>query len=90
LKVINDYIDKDIKKHKNFSSSTIHSYLKLKIQTLEDKIILVEDFDDGKLDKTKILIIDESSMISKNLFELIKKKASISGLDIVLFVGDKM
>ena len=90
LRVLNDYIDKSIKKHKNFSSSTVHAYLKLKLQKLEDKMILVEDFDDGKMDKTKILIIDESSMVSKSLFEHIKSKANKSGIDIVLFVGDKM
>jgi hypothetical protein len=90
LKVLNDYIDKSIKKHRNYSSSTIHSYLKLKMQKLEDKIVLIEDFDDGKMDKTKILIIDESSMVSKSLFDHIKNKAIKSGIDVVLFVGDKM
>jgi tRNA A37 threonylcarbamoyladenosine biosynthesis protein TsaE len=90
LRVINNFIDAGIKKHRNFSSSTIHAYLKLKMQKIEDKIVFIEDFDDGKIDKTKILIIDESSMVSKSLFNHIKKKASVSGIDIVLFVGDKM
>jgi hypothetical protein len=90
LRVANDYIGKTLKKHKNFSSSTIHSYLKLKMEKVEDRIVFIEDFGNAKADPTKNLVIDESSMVSESLFNHIKAKALIVGLDVILYVGDKV
>ena len=91
LRVANNFIGKTLKKHKNFSSSTIHSYLKLKMERVEDKIVFIEDFSNNiKADPTKNLIIDESSMVSESLFNHVKAKAIAVGLDIILFVGDKI
>jgi exodeoxyribonuclease-5 len=91
LRVANNFIGKTLKKHRNFSSSTIHSYLKLKMEKVEDKIVFIEDFSNAtKADPTKNLIIDESSMVSESLFNHIKAKSLAVGLDIILFVGDKI
>lgn len=91
LKVVNEMIPINIKNNKNFSSSTIHSFLKLKMDTVEDKIIFVEDLFAPKKDEDiKILLIDESSMISDDIFNRILKKANTDFIDIVLFVGDSM
>jgi hypothetical protein len=91
LRVANNFIGKTLKKHKNFSSSTIHSYLKLKMERIEDKIVFTEDFgNNAKTDHTKHLIIDESSMVSELLFNHVKAKAIAVGLDVILFVGDKI
>jgi ATP-dependent exoDNAse (exonuclease V) alpha subunit len=69
--------------------STIHSYLGLKLQ---------EDYKDGttyltrdnskELERCDILILDEVSMISDNLFEYIIDAVDMGYIRAVLFVGD--
>jgi len=76
------------------SSSTIHSFLKLKLKPDFDTglMSLVEDWIDAK-DKSKkesvdILIIDESSQISLEMLNHIQKGIDRKLMKVVLFVGD--
>ncbi len=87
VSVIRDYLeDNDIV---NVSARTIHSFLNIK---------LFRDFDKGTAnfipDKNKeknttdILIVDESSMVSEDLFEYIHESIVAENVKVVLFVGD--
>lgn len=61
----------------NVSVSTIHSYLKLKLQNNLDTGLteLIEDtFNKDNSKKIDLLIIDESSMVSKQLYDYSLKK----------------
>jgi hypothetical protein len=91
LKVVNNYLNNSIKSNKNFSSSTLHSFLKLKMQTVEDKITFVEDlFNNEFKQPIKILLIDECSMVSNDLFSHIQKRIATDNIEVVLFIGDKV
>jgi ATP-dependent exoDNAse (exonuclease V) alpha subunit len=91
LKVINSYLPRHTKKSKNFSSSTLHSFLKLKMKTVEDRITFVEDlFNNEKQQPVKILLVDECSMVSRELFEHVNKRIYTDNIDIVLFIGDEI
>lgn len=88
-------LDKMLKNSKIFNSKlnsrTIHSYLGLKIEYEEDKIKLAMDaLQNNKfIDKTEILIIDESSMVSQELYDFLEKKIKSQKLKVVLFIGDE-
>jgi ATP-dependent exoDNAse (exonuclease V) alpha subunit len=74
-------------------SSTIHSYLGLKLQYEEDKVKLITEnlFSKTNIDRTNVLIIDESSMVSEELYNFILKdiKKKANQLKAVIFIGDK-
>jgi energy-coupling factor transporter ATP-binding protein EcfA2 len=72
------------------SYSTIHSYLSLKADTSQEVVKFIPDFTKGSLVNTKILIIDESSMVSEEIFDYIIDNADKRKLKAVIFVGDKM
>ena len=76
LGVAKDMVSKSNSKHKNFSFGTIHSHLKLKMETKEDKV--------------NFLLIDESSMISEEIFNHIKSQVNRGITEIVIFIGDKV
>ena len=75
----------------NVSVSTIHSYLKLKLQNNLDTGIteLIEDsFNNDKNKKVDLLIIDESSMVSQQLYDYSLKRLDKGDIKFVLFSGD--
>ena len=85
LKVLNDMIKKF--KNRRLKVSTIHSFLQLKMERDGDKMKLALDrFSKIKNDNTKvkILIIDESSMVSADLYKFISDRIKTSNLNIVL------
>lgn len=71
------------------SCSTIHSYLKLKVK---------QDYNSGKeyiskdtnkdVDKVDVLVIDEMSMVSEDLFNYILEEFHENKYFFVIFVGD--
>lgn len=87
VSVIRDYLDENDITSAN--ARTIHSFLNIK---------LFRDFDKGSSsfipDKNKeknttdILIVDESSMVSKDLFNYIHESIIAANVKVVLFVGD--
>lgn len=75
----------------NVSVSTIHSYLKLKLQNNLDTGLteLIEDtFNKDNSKKIDLLIIDESSMVSKQLYDYSLKKLDKGDIKFILFSGD--
>lgn len=75
----------------NTTVSTIHSYLKLKLQNNLDNglVELVENaFEKDKSKNVDLLIIDESSMISQQLYDYILKKLDNGEVKYVLLSGD--
>ena len=87
VSVIRDYLeDNDIT---NVSARTIHSFLNIK---------LFRDYDKGtssfipdknkERNRTDILIVDESSMVSEYLFDYIHESIVAENIKVVLFVGD--
>ena len=93
LAVLNKMIKDNKLNRLKIKSQTIHSYLGLKLQYEEDKVKLAIDslMNVKDVDKTNILFIDESSMISAELYkfiqEAIKKKSG--RLKAVIFIGDE-
>lgn len=69
---------------------TIHSFLGIKpfidYETGEEKFVV--DKTNKRKDRTSILIIDESSMISSTLYEYILEAIEDRRVDVVLFIGD--
>ena len=90
LNVAKKMLPKTLLKHKKLSLSTVHKFLKLKAEKVEDKIKFVEDLLNRENERANILIVDESSMISEDLFKLIKTKLKRGDIEIVIFVGDKV
>jgi tRNA A37 threonylcarbamoyladenosine biosynthesis protein TsaE len=67
--------------------STIHSYLSLKIKTKEDKQILTQAYFMDNIVDGDILVIDEASMISRELLGYILDAQDKYNLK-VIFIGD--
>jgi len=74
----------------NISTKTIHSFLNIKLFTDYDKGIqkFVPDKSKADLTKTDILIVDESSMISDDMYGFIVDAIERERVKAVLFVGD--
>ncbi len=74
----------------NISTKTIHSFLNIKLFTDYDKGIqkFVPDKEKKDTDKTDILIVDESSMVSDDLYGFIVDAIEQERVKAVLFVGD--
>lgn len=72
------------------SAKTIHAFLNIKLFTDYDKGIrkFVPDMSNDDKSKTDILIVDESSMVSDELFEFIQDAIEADRVKAVLFVGD--
>jgi ATP-dependent exoDNAse (exonuclease V) alpha subunit len=85
-------VRKNLRQHKlhKVQTQTIHSFLNIKLQT--DFRTGIQKFipDKSKMDKSvaDVLIVDESSMVSKELFEYILDCLRSSRVKIVFFVGD--
>jgi len=73
-------------------NSTIHSFLKLKLQPDYNTGLMALLTDNTNKDKSKldVLIIDESSMISSELFKFIVDSLKSRRVKFVIFVGDKL
>jgi len=71
-------------------AKTIHSFLNIKLFTDYDKGIqkFVPEKSKTDVSKTDILIVDESSMISSELYEFIQNAIESERIKAVLFVGD--
>lgn len=69
---------------------TIHSYLCLKVtnNTQTGKVELKRDYRND-IKSCDVLIIDESSMLSEELFDLIMKSLKKKLFKVVLFIGDR-
>lgn len=79
----------DIYDDRKINMRTIHSYLGLKLETKEDKRVLVQDNFRNRYENTMI-IVDESSMVSEEVYSLIKEELIKSPTTkYVLFCGDK-
>ncbi len=88
LSVITDSLHKyDIN---NIETKTLHSFLQLKVDIDEKTGSKVFQIDEKNKEKneTGVLIIDESSMVGKDLFHFIKEYISQGKIKAVLFVGD--
>lgn len=74
----------------NVATKTIHAFLNIKLMVDYDKGIQKFVPDKTKLDQScaDILIIDESSMVSKELYEYILDAVNANRVKSVLFVGD--
>ena len=74
----------------NVSTKTIHAFLNIKLMVDYDKGIQKFVPDKTKLDQSSadILIVDESSMVSKELYEYILDAVTSDRVKSVLFVGD--
>jgi ATP-dependent exoDNAse (exonuclease V) alpha subunit len=88
LKVLNDML-KSVSNSK-LKTRTIHSFLCLKMQQKEDQMLLVPDQTLTPDLKTKVLLVDESSMVSSELFKYIEKQVKLTGIKVVLFIGDSV
>lgn len=87
VSVIRDYLeDNDIS---NANARTIHSFLNIKLFRNFDKGTS-SFIPDKKKDNntTDILIVDESSMVSEDLFDYIHESIVAENVKVVLFVGD--
>jgi ATP-dependent exoDNAse (exonuclease V) alpha subunit len=74
----------------SISTKTIHSFLNIKLFTDYDKGIqkFVPEKTKKDVDKTDILIVDESSMVSDDLYGFIMDAIEQERVKAVLFVGD--
>ena len=74
----------------DISTKTIHSFLNIKLFTDYDKGIqkFVPEKTKKDQDKTDILVIDESSMVSEDLYGFIMDAIEQDRVKAVLFVGD--
>jgi len=74
----------------DISTKTIHSFLNIKLFTDYDKGIqkFVPEKTKKDQDKTDILIVDESSMVSEDLYGFIMEAIEQERVKAVLFVGD--
>jgi ATP-dependent exoDNAse (exonuclease V) alpha subunit len=75
----------------NITTKTIQSFLKIELITDYDKGI--QRFQPKKMNKTEksyadILIVDESSMVSEDLYSYIKEAIEENRVKAVLFIGD--
>jgi ATP-dependent exoDNAse (exonuclease V) alpha subunit len=75
---------------KNISTKTIHSFLNIKLFTDYDKGIqkFIPSESKKDINKTDILIVDESSMVSDALYGFIMDAIEHERVKAVLFVGD--
>lgn len=87
LKVAKDMLEQN---ELEIESSTIHSFLNLKLQPNYQSGIQELIMDNFNKDNTRVdvLIVDESSMISADLFKYIKSAIKSSKVKVVLFIGD--
>jgi len=87
LRVAKDMLEKN---DLEIESSTIHSFLNLKLQPNFQSGLQELIMDNFNKDKTRVdvLIVDESSMISAELFKYIKSSIKSSKVKVVLFIGD--
>ncbi len=69
-------------------AKTIHSYLKLKMKIDYKTGKQVLETSDKEIDKTDVLLIDESSMIDELLMGFIKEAVQQNIVKFVLFIGD--
>ena len=79
----------------SIEASTIHSFLKLKLKPDFNTglQILIEDWGGPKSPRPEnvdILVVDEGSMISTEMFEHIQNAVDKGRMKVVLFVGDSM
>jgi len=88
VKVIRDNFEKN--NIKSIELKTIHSFLNIKLFTdyVNGSQIFKPDKTKKDLSKTDILIIDESSMVSSELFEYIEETILQDRVKVILFVGD--
>jgi exodeoxyribonuclease-5 len=87
LKVAKDMMDTQ---GINIACSTIHSFLNLKLKpNFENGLqeLISEEFSKNKV-RTDVLVVDESSMVSAELFEHIETAIRYRRAKCVLFVGD--
>jgi exodeoxyribonuclease-5 len=87
LKVIRDMMSKE---GIEVDASTIHSFLNLKLKPNYDnglQELIADQFSKNKK-RTDVLIVDESSMVSAELFEHIQTAINFRRAKAVLFVGD--
>lgn len=88
LKVVKDMLSKE---GITIESSTIHSFLNLKLKpNLENGLqeLIAESFNKNTK-KCDVLIVDESSMVSKELFNHIEDSIRFRRAKCVFFIGDK-
>lgn len=73
------------------ASSTIHSYLGLKVKEDHNtgKYILEQEYGSNPPENVDILWVDEASMVSEDLFEYIKAELQYNTIKIAIFVSDK-
>jgi ATP-dependent exoDNAse (exonuclease V) alpha subunit len=75
----------------NVSMKTLHSFLNLKVQKdfARGTQAFVSENYNKDLSKTDILIVDESSMVSNELYDYIVAATKAGRIQAVLFVGDE-
>jgi exodeoxyribonuclease-5 len=80
---------KNIGASHNIESRTIHSYLKCKLKenTHTGTVDLIRD-ENKAIDLVDILIVDESSLLSASLFNIIQEEMLKNTIRICIFVGD--
>lgn len=89
LRVIKNTIYSITPDVKNVSFRTIHSYCGLKLKQDGPKLIIdIDGYLKIKQNFGQVLIIDESSMVSEQLFNFILSHIKKHKIKIVLFVGD--
>jgi len=89
LKVAKDMLKKE---NINIDTSTIHSFLNLKLKPNFNNGLqeLIEDMNKRNVNKCDVLIVDESSMVSAELFKYIKNAINFRKAKCVLFIGDEL
>lgn len=72
-------------------AGTIHSYLGLKVKEDHEtgKYILVQDYGANPPELVDLLLVDESSMVSSDLFEYIKAEIELGTIKAILFISDQ-
>ena len=88
LAVLNEMIEQTGLK---VQSSTIHSYLGLKIKENHDsgKYELVQEYGNNPPEPVDIIYCDEASMVSPELFEYIKAEMEYDTIKIIIFISDQ-
>jgi len=70
--------------------STIHSYLGLKVKECHEtgKYKLEQEYGSKPPEEVDLLLVDESSMVSPELYEYIKAEMEMNVIKVVLFISD--
>lgn len=71
--------------------STIHSYLGLKVKECHEtgRYKLEQEYGSNPPEPVDLLLVDESSMVSPELYEYIKAEMEMNVIKVVLFISDK-